>query len=113
MVHGDYSSSNVLIGATDRAVTFLDCQTIGHGTRVRDLADLYRQTFVYPDPANTGSSRLRSAAIEVGGLEVFAKCVVAVTYNNLAWWAANKPAADFDRACLSLHQLFDDTQTDS
>ncbi|WP_157973727.1 aminoglycoside phosphotransferase family protein [Desertihabitans aurantiacus] len=110
VVHGDYSSSNILLGSADRPVTFIDCQTIGRGTRVRDLADLYRQSFVYPDPANTGARQLRSAALEAEGPQVFAKCAVAVTLNNLAWWAGNKTAAEFDRACSALHDLFDDIQ---
>lgn len=108
MVHGDYSSSNILISPSGRAATFIDCQTIGRGTRVRDLADLYRQSFVYPNTANTGSGRLRAAGVAAEGPQVFAKCAVAVTYNNLAWWATNKTAAEFDQACAKLHHLFDD-----
>ena len=108
VVHGDYSSSNIMISPFSRAATFIDCQTIGRGTRVRDLADLYRQSFTYPNTANTGSERLRAAGVAAEGPQVFAKCAVAVTYNNLAWWAENKAAADFDQACAHLHHLFDD-----
>jgi aminoglycoside phosphotransferase (APT) family kinase protein len=110
VVHGDYSSSNILISPMNRTVTFIDCQTIGRGSRVRDLADLYRQSFTYPNPANTGTRLLRTAGIAAEGPHVFAKCAVAVTYNNLAWWAENKEAAEFDLACARLHYLFDDVR---
>lgn len=107
VVHGDYSSSNILLAHDRSSATFVDCQTVGRGSRVRDLAALYRQSFVYPVPRDAGTSLLRAAAIAVEGPEVFAKCAVAVTYNNLAWWAENKTAFEFDRACARLHWLFD------
>jgi hypothetical protein len=97
-----------MISPSSWAATFIDCQTIGRGTRVRDLADLDRQSFTYPNTANTGSERLRAAGVAAEGPQVFAKCAVAVTYNNLASWAENKAAADFDQACAHLHHLFDD-----
>lgn len=108
VVHGDYSSSNILLEASGSTATFVDCQSIGRGSRVRDLADLYRQGVVYPSPDNTRSSLLRTAATDIEGPYVFAKCAVAVTYNNLAWWVEHKPPAEFDQACARLHQLFDD-----
>lgn len=108
VVHGDYSSSNILLDPDMSTVTFVDCQNVGRGTRVRDLADLYRQSFVYPSPNNAGLSMLRTAAVVVAGPQVFAKCAVAVTYNNLAWWVEHKPQAEFDQACARLHELFDD-----
>ncbi len=108
VVHGDYSSSNILLDPHGSTAIFVDCQTIGRGSRIRDLADLYRQSFVYPSPGNTGSSLLRTAATAAEGPKVFAKCAVAVTYNNLAWWVENKPPAEFDEACARLHRLFDD-----
>jgi aminoglycoside phosphotransferase (APT) family kinase protein len=108
VIHGDYSSTNLLLDADGSAVTFVDCQTVGRGSRVRDLADLYRQSFVHPRPENTGLSILRAAAVGVAGPQVFARCAVAVTYNNLAWWVEHQPRADFDRACARLHALFDD-----
>lgn len=108
VVHGDCSSSNIMISSASGAAVFIDGQTIGRGTRVRDLADLYRQSFTYPDAANTGAERLRAAGVAAEGLQVFAKCAVAVTYNNLAWWAEHRAAADVDRACAHLHRLFDD-----
>ncbi len=113
VVHGDYSSSNIVISATGRTARFVDCQTIGRGSRVRDLVDLYRQTFVYPHPANTGAARLRAAGIAAEGQPVFARCAVAVTYNNLAWWVENKTPAELDQACARLHHLFDDLRRSS
>lgn len=108
VVHGDYGSSNILLDGTGFTATFVDCQTISRGSRVRDLADLYRQSFVYPTRSNTGLGLLRTAASAIEGPQVFAKCAVAVTYNNLAWWVENKTPAEFDQACHRLHRLFDD-----
>jgi aminoglycoside phosphotransferase (APT) family kinase protein len=110
VVHGDYSSSNILLDAGSGTACFVDCETVGRGSRVRDLADLYRQSFVYPDASTSGRSLLRAAATAIAGPLVFAKCVVAVTYNNLAWWAERKTAAEFDQACGRLRQLFDDVR---
>ena len=108
VVHGDYSSSNILIDDGGGTATFVDCQAVGRGSRVRDLADLYRQSYVYPSDHGTGLGLLRRAGVDVEGPEVFARCAVAVTYNNLAWWAEHKTPAEFDHACGRLHQLFDD-----
>lgn len=108
VVHGDYSSSNILLDAEGSTATFVDCETVGRGSRVRDLADLYRQDFVYPDACSTGLALLRAAASVIEGPQVFAKCAVAVTYNNLAWWVEHKTPAEFDQACNRLHRLFDD-----
>lgn len=113
VVHGDYSSSNILLNQDRSRVTFTDCQSVGRGSRVRDLADLYRQSFVYPTPYNSGLSMLRTAAAIVAGPQVFAKCAVAVTYNNLAWWVEHKPKAEFDLACSRLHHLFDDVRSEN
>ena len=107
VVHGDCSSSNILLDATGSVATFIDCETIGAGTRVRDLADLYRQSFVYPSERNTGAELLRVAGVAAEGPRVFARCVVAVTYNNLAWWAEHRSVAEFDQACRRLHRLFE------
>lgn len=107
VVHGDYSSSNLLLDAAGSKVTLVDCQTVGYGSRVRDLADLYRQSFVYPNFRATGVGLLRAAAVAVEGPAVLAKCAVAVTYNNLAWWVEHKTPVEFDQACVRLHQLFD------
>jgi hypothetical protein len=107
VVHGDYSSSNILLDAEASTATFVDCQSVGRGSRVRDLADLYRQSFVYPTSTTTGLALLRRAAVAVEGPDVFAKCAVAVTYNNLAWWVEHKSPAEFDQACVRLHRLFD------
>lgn len=107
VVHGDYSSTNILL-TDDGTVRFIDCETIGRGTRVRDLADLYRQNFVYPGSSAAALQLLRTEACAIAGPQVFAKCAVAVSYNNLAWWVENKTSAEFDDACHRLHQLFDD-----
>ena len=108
VVHGDYSSTNILIDHDGGTATFVDCQAVGRGSRVRDLADLYRQSYVYPSDNGTGLALLRRAAVEVAGPQVFVRCAVAVTYNNLAWWAEHKTPAEFDHACGRLHELFDD-----
>ena len=108
VVHGDYSSTNILLDADGTTATLVDCETVGRGSRVRDLADLYRQSFVYPEDADTGSPLLRAAATAVEGPQVFARCAVAVTYNNLAWWVEHRTPAAFDQACDRLHRLFDD-----
>ncbi len=97
VVHGDYSSSNLL--ATDGGIIFVDCETVGRGTRVRDLADLYRQCFIYPGTPAAAVDLLRGHATRLAGPRVFTACVVGVTYNNLAWWAENKSRTDFDVAC--------------
>lgn len=110
VVHGDYSSSNILLHAHSGTACFVDCETVSRGSRVRDLADLYRQSFVYPDAAISGRRLLRAAATAIEGPLVFARCVVAVTYNNLAWWAEHKTPAEFDQACGRLRQLFDDVR---
>lgn len=110
VVHGDYSSSNILIDNAGSA-RFVDSETVSRGTRVRDLADLYRQSF-YPGVWVTGLSLLRAEASDVEGPQVFAKCAVAVTYNNLAWWVEQKTATEFDHACARLHRLFDDVHQD-
>lgn len=107
VVHGDYSSSNLVLDPAGSRITFVDCQTIGYGSRVRDLADLYRQSFVYPSRRATGVGLLGAAAVAAEGPAVFAKCVVAVTYNNLAWWVEHKTRAEFDQACARLHPLFE------
>lgn len=107
VVHGDYSSTNILLDTGASTVTFVDCQGVGRGSRVRDLADLYRQSFVYPGLAGPASGLLRDAAVAVEGPAVFAKCAVAVTYNNLAWWVEHKPPIEFDQACARLHRLFE------
>jgi len=107
VVHGDYSSSNILIDNAGSA-RFVDSETVSRGTRVRDLADLYRQSFAYPGVLVTGLSLLRAEASAVEGPQVFAKCAVAVTYNNLAWWVEHKTAMEFDQVCARLHRLFDD-----
>lgn len=104
VVHGDYSSSNMLLAA-DGSIRLVDCETVKRGSRVRDLADLYRQTFAYPGTAADSMALLRAAASAVAGPRVFAKCAVAVTYDNLAWWVEHKTPAEFDVACANLHRL--------
>ncbi|MFD0483071.1 hypothetical protein ACFQ46_10730 [Kineococcus sp. GCM10028916] len=108
LVHGDHSSANVLLDRDrgELTATLVDCQTVGRGSRVRDLADLYRQTFLHPGVDGDGRDLLRAAACGVAGPAVFARCVVAVTYDNLAWWVEHRSAAEFDRACGRLHRLF-------
>lgn len=105
VVHGDYSSSNFLL--TDGGIVVVDCETVGRGTRVRDLADLYRQCFIHPGAPAAAVDLLRAYAIRLAGPRVFTACVVAVTYNNLAWWAENKSATDFDVACGRAGQLLE------
>jgi hypothetical protein len=105
VVHGDYSSSNFLV--TEQGIAFVDCETVGRGTRVRDLADLYRQCFIYPGTPAAAVDLLRDHAIRLAGARVFTACVVAVTYNNLAWWAENKSETDFDVACGRAEQLLE------
>lgn len=97
-MHGDYSSSNILLDHTASSATFVDSQTIARGSRVRDLADLYRQSVVYPNAGNKGAELLRSAGVAIGGPQLFAKCAVAVTYNNLAWQVDRKSPDEFDQA---------------
>lgn len=104
VVHGDYSSSNVIL--TRRGVAFVDCETVGRGTRVRDLADLYRQCFIYPDAPAAAVDLLRTHAVAIAGPHVFTACVVAVTYNNLAWWVENKTESELDIACRQAGGLF-------
>jgi len=106
VVHGDYSSSNILLDPAGSA-TLVDCQGAGRGSRVRDLADLYRQSFVHPSPDGSGLGLLRSVAASLEGPQVFATCAVAVTYNNLAWWVEHKTRAEFDQACARAHRLLD------
>lgn len=105
VVHGDYSSSNMIL--TQGGVVFIDCETVGRGTRVRDLADLYRQCFFYPEVQTAAVDLLRTHAVSVAGPHVFTACVVAVTYNNLAWWVDNKSAAEFDVACRRAQTMFE------
>lgn len=112
VVHGDYSNSNILLGGSGNAATFIDCETIARGSRVRDLADLYRQSFVYPSGQNTGTDLLRDAGVAAEGARVFATCAVAVTYDNLAWWAENTSVTEFDQACRRLHRLFERLEED-
>lgn len=108
VVHGDYSSTNILLDARAPTATFVDCQGVGRGSRARDLADLYRQSFVYPGADHGGLPLLRAAAAAVEGPQVFVRCAVAVTYDNLAWWVEHQGPAEFDSACGRLHRLFDD-----
>lgn len=91
-------------------VRFVDCDTVSRGTRVRDLADLYRQSFVYPLATSKALSLLSAEATAVEGAQVFAKCAVAVTYSNLAWWVEHKTSSEFDQACTRLHELFEDVR---
>lgn len=107
LVHGDYSPSNMVMTA-GRTVRFIDCETVARGTRIRDLADLYRGAFVYSDPSAVPLRPLCDRACAIAGPAVFATCVVAVSYNNLAWWAEHRPASAFDRACERIHVLFED-----
>ncbi len=112
VIHGDHSSTNLLVDDTG-SVRLVDCGTVGRGSRVRDLADLYRQTFVYPSAGHTGSGLLHDAAVAIEGPQVFARCAVAVTYANLAWWVENRSAAQFDQACARLHRLFSELRQPS
>lgn len=105
LVHGDYSGSNMI--ATRDGIRFIDCETVGRGTRVRDLADLCRSCFVYPGPAPTVVRLLEDRACAIAGPSVFVFCVVAVSYNNLAWWVENRSAAEFDEARARVRGLFD------
>jgi len=105
VVHGDYSTSNMILTARGN-VSFVDCETIGKGSRVRDLADLHRQCFVYPGASTAAMSLIRAHACAVAGPQIFATCTVAVSYNNLAWWVENKSKTEFDAVCSRLHHLF-------
>lgn len=105
LVHGDYSSSNMIL--TLDGIRFIDCETVGRGTRVRDLADLYRSCFVHPGPAPSVVRLLQDRACAVAGPSVFVFCVVAVSHNNLAWWAENRSVVEFDEACTRVRGLFD------
>lgn len=105
VVHVDYSSSNMILSRD--GVVFIDCETVGRGTRVRDLADLYRQCFIYPDAEPAAVDVLRSLAVTVEGPNIFAACVIGTTYNNLAWWVENKTTAEFDIACRRAYALFE------
>ncbi len=105
LVHGDYSSSNMIL-TREGKVCFIDSETVARGTRARDLADLYRQCFVYPGTSLTAMQMLRDQACAIAGPAVFSKCVVAVSYNNLAWWVENRSTTRFNEACERLHALF-------
>lgn len=105
VVHGDYSTSNMILTAHGE-VAFVDCETIGKGSRVRDLADLHRQCFVHPGASTAAMSLIRAHACAVAGPQIFLTCTVAVSYNNLAWWVENKSKTEFDAACSRLHHLF-------
>lgn len=75
----------------------------------RGGAHLYRQSFVHSTPEHKGGlPLLRSAAVAGAGPRVFARCAVAVTYDNLAWWVEHQPGAEFDQACARLHRLCDE-----
>lgn len=105
VVHGDYSTSNMLL--TDHGtVSFVDCETISKGSRVRDLADLHRQGFVHPGASHPAMDLLQAQACAVAGPQVFATCTVAVSYKNLAWWVDNRSLTEFDAACSRLQDLF-------
>ncbi|MVA74993.1 phosphotransferase [Auraticoccus sp. F435] len=107
LTHGDYSSSNLIL-TPDGAVRFIDFETVARGTRVRDLADLYRQCFIYPGASAAAVETLRAEACAVAGPAVFATCAVAVSYNNLAWWAVNRSVTQFEGVCERVHLLLDD-----
>lgn len=107
VVHGDCSSTNVLLDDASGRATFVDCDTIARGCRARDLADLYRQSFVHPSHRNTGAHLLVEAGVAAVGPRVFARCAVAVTYANLAWWTEHRSATELDEACRRAGRLFD------
>jgi hypothetical protein len=107
LVHGDYSSSNMIL-TREGTVCFIDSETAARGTRARDLADLYRQCFVYPGTSLTVMQMLRDQACAIAGPAVFSKCVVAVSYNNLAWRVENRSSAQFNEACERVRTLFND-----
>lgn len=110
LVHGDYSSGNVLRDTAGR-IRFVDTETVGRGTRVRDLADLYRQDAISSHPGRAGAQVLEQEAIAVAGTKVFTTCVAAVSLNNLAWWAEHRTPTEFDDACTGVLALFDHLAT--
>ena len=105
VVHGDFGVTNMLV--TDQGIVLVDCETVGRGTRVRDLADLYRECFIYPGAPADAMDLLQTHATQLAGPHVFTACIVGVTYNNLAWWVENKSQTDFDIACTRAEQLFE------
>lgn len=104
VVHGDYSSSNMLL--TERGtICFVDCETVRRGCRARDLADLLRQTYIYGSSPEA-QKMLIEEGCSVAGIEVFSVCAIAVAYDNLAWWVEHKSVEEFDRSCTQLQELF-------
>ena len=110
VVHGDYSGGN-LLRETGGRIRFVDTETVSRGTRVRDLADLYRQDAIASRPASasqpalTAEQVLQDEAVAAAGPAVFATCLAAVSINNLAWWAEHPSPDEFDRVCTRVLAL--------
>jgi len=106
VVHGDLSASNLLRDPTGR-IRFVDTETVGRGTRVRDLADLLRQCALATWDSTEAEAVLAGEARSIAGNGVFTTCLVAVSVNNLAWWAEHRTIEQFDDACARTLDLFD------
>ncbi|MFJ3383546.1 MULTISPECIES: phosphotransferase [unclassified Curtobacterium] len=104
VVHGDATAGN-LLRDQNGAIRFVDTETVGRGTRVRDLADLYRQDAISRHPAPAAERVLEDEAVAVAGPAVFATCLAAVSIDNLAWWAEHRSPADFDQMCTRVLAL--------
>lgn len=106
VVHGDLSAANLLRDPSGR-IRFVDTETVGRGTRVRDLADLLRQCALATWDSSDAEAVLADEARSIAGDDVFTTCLVAVSVNNLAWWAEHRTRAQFDDACSRVLDLFD------
>lgn len=106
LVHGDLSAANLLRDRTGR-IRFVDTETVGRGTRVRDLADLLRQCAIATWDSTEAEAVLADEARSIAGNGVFTTCLVAVSVNNLAWWAEHRTREQFDDACARTLDLFD------
>lgn len=106
VVHGDLSAANLLRDPAGR-IRFVDTETVGRGTRVRDLADLLRQCALATWDSTEAEAVLADEALTIAGDGVFTTCLVAVSVNNLAWWAEHRTIEQFDDACSRVLDLFD------
>lgn len=112
LVHGDMSVSNLLRDAAGR-VHFVDTETVGRGTRVRDLADLVRQIRTTVGHDTLVTRMLAAEARSAAGQGVFATCLAAVSLDNLAWLAERPDDAAFDDAGRRVLTMLADADADS
>lgn len=106
VVHGDSSAANLLRDPAGR-IRFVDTETVGRGTRVRDLADLLRQCALATWDSTEAEAVLADEALTIAGDGVFTTCLVAVSVNNPAWLAEHRTIEQFDDACSRVLDLFD------